>query len=148
MVTRTGVLRVSGSPAGARLLRGLIVSQSLVAMTVGMVLFFAGAFVEAVAGVWGGLICVLAHIWAGLQLWVRPEGSSFESVFRTVVRAETGKLAIVLVLIFITFAKVPEFRQQGAASALLTGFFLVYIAGLGWLAQAAGKTESGSNRNG
>lgn len=113
-----------------------------------MVLLFVGALTEALAGVWGGLICVLAHVWAGYQLWMRSGNASAEMVFRAVARAEMGKLVIVLTLMFITFAKVPGFREQGPAGALLAGFFLAYLAGWGWLARATGKTESDSNRNG
>lgn len=101
-----------------------------------VIAILAGAPI-GLAALWGGTICLLAHAWGGFQIWLHPGNRSPQRMATAAIRAELGKVAIILVLFWLTFSRVPETREQGVAAALLAGFFMVQVAGWVWLARSA-----------
>lgn len=90
----------------------------------------------AFGALWGGVICLLAHAWSGFQLWLSPANRLPRRMATAAIRAEVGKIVIILLLLAVTFSKVPATREPGIAAMLLAGFFLVQLAGWIWLARA------------
>ena len=86
------------------------------------------------AALWGGTICLLAHAWGGFQVWLHPRNHKPGRMATAAIRAEFGKIVIMLLLFWLTFSRVPATREQGMAAMLLAGFFLVQVAG--WVALA------------
>lgn len=97
------------------------------------------------AALWGGMICLLAHAWGGFQVWLHPGNRAPERMATAAIRAELGKVAIILVLFWLTFSRVPESREQGMAAALLAGFFVVQVAGWIQLARSGDAAPRGGS---
>lgn len=112
----------------------------LVVATVLTVLVGSSAGLSAA---WGGTICLLAHGWAGFQVWLHPRNSETRHQAGAALRAEVGKVAIMLLLLWVSFKEWPELRERNAAAALLANFFLVQVVGWIWLARATGAPPDG-----
>lgn len=118
------------------------------AQMITLVIVTAAATVLAGSGAglsaaWGGAICLLAHGWAGFQVWLHPRNSEIRHQTGAAIRAEVGKIAIMLLLFWVSFKGWPELRERNAAAALLANFFLVQVVGWIWLARATGAPPGG-----
>jgi len=80
---------------------------------------------------WGGTISLIAYAWSGFQIWLHPGNRAMTRMATAAVRAEMGKIAIILLLFWLTFAKVPEAREMKMAMVLLIGFMLTKV--VGWI---------------
>ena len=129
------------------LFRGLMLAQAGTALVLAVAMGLLVGSTVGLAVFWGGMICLLAHAWGGFQVWLHPGNRAPERMATAAVRAELGKVAIILVLFWLTFSQVPESREQGTAAALLAGFFVVQVAG--WVALAReGRLPESSGRAG
>lgn len=93
-----------------------------------LVTTLAGTLAGLIAA-WGGTISLIAYAWGGFQVWLHPGNHVAKRMATAAVRAEAGKVAIMLLLLWLTFAKLPEARQMKFAMALLLGFLVTQIAG-------------------
>lgn len=78
----------------------------------------------------GGGISVAANLWAGYQLWLHPARHLPGRAAGAAMRAEAGKVAIVLVLFGVTYSHWPAASQGATGMALVLGFLWVYLVGL------------------
>lgn len=89
---------------------------------------------------WGGVITVLGYAWGGYQIWIRPGTGTPEQILARTVFAQTGKLAIFLVLFALTFRFEPRMHRPEILGALLAGFLGAQLAG--WIVLArSGKGD-------
>lgn len=98
----------------------------------------AGVFAGLVAA-WGGTICLIAYAWGAFQIWMHPGNRAPERMATAAMRAEMGKIAIMLLLFWLTFSKVPEAREMKIAMVLLLGFLLTQIVGWVQIARLDGR---------
>lgn len=132
------------APGGtARLFIGLLGAQGVTALTI-------TAFVAVLAGqpetgiaLWGGVISLLGYLWAGFQMWLHPGNARPVRSATRAIRAEFGRVVIVLLLLWLTLDRWPETRAMSGALTLFASLFLTQLAGLIWLVRAAG--EPGGN---
>ena len=101
----------------------------------------AGVFAGLVAA-WGGTISLIAYAWGGFQLWMHPGNRAPKRMATAAIRAEMGKIAIMLLLFWLTFSKVPEAREMKIAMVLLLGFMLTQIVGWVQVARLDGQTAA------
>lgn len=119
---------------------------AMLVMAVACALLF-GPF-SGLTAFWGGAICLLAHAWAGYQMWLHPRLRIPRHQAGSAIRAEMGKVAITLLLFWLSFSEWPLLREQLAAGTLLTGFFVTQVAGWIWLVRATGAAAPpGSGNN-
>ena len=102
------------------LMRAQLVTLVLFAL---LVTSLAGTLAGLVAA-WGGTISLIAYAWGGFQLWLHPGNRAPKRMATAAIRAEMGKIAIMLLLFWLTFSKVPEAREMKIAMVLLLGFML------------------------
>jgi ATP synthase protein I len=130
-VTKTAI-------SGTFIFRGLMLVQiTSLLVTAALAALMAGGPV-GLAALWGGAICLLAHAWAGFQIWLHPRNQEPRHQAGAAIRAELGKIAIMLLLFWLSFREWPDLRGKQAAAALLISFFVVQAAGWVWLARATG----------
>lgn len=126
--------------AGAGLFRGLMSAQVAALAVCSILAGLLGGVALALGAAWGAGICLLAHAWAGFQLWLHPGNRRSERRRATAaLRAEIGKITIMLVLLWLTFREVPAMQTKQMAAALLVGFFVTQAAGLVWLARNSNR---------
>ena len=106
-----------------------------------LVTTLAGTLAGLVAA-WGGTISLIAYAWGGFQLWMHPGNRAPKRMATTAIRAEMGKIAIMLLLFWLTFSKVPEAREMKIAMVLLLGFMLTQIVGWVQVARLDGQTAA------
>ena len=123
---------------GAVIFRGLLLVQLTALLIAGALAALLAGGLEGLAALWGGAICLLAHAWAGFQVWLHPRNRDPQHQAGAAIRAELGKIAIMLLLFWLSFREWPDLRGQSAAAALLASFFLAQVAGWVWLARATG----------
>ncbi|MCG8391622.1 MAG: ATP synthase subunit I [Pseudomonadales bacterium] len=118
---------------------GLMRAQlsSMVAFAL-LVTGLAGTFAGLMAA-WGGTISLIAYAWGGFQIWLHPGNRAPKRMATAAVRAEMGKIAIMLLLFWLTFAKVPEAREMKIAMVLLLGFLIAQIVGWVQVARLEGR---------
>lgn len=121
--------------------RGLMSAQAAATIICAVVAGLLGGTQVALAALWGGAICMLAFAWAGFQLWLHPGNRRQHRMAGAAIRAEMGKIAIMLLLLWLTFREWPEVRERGTAAALLLTFFITQTAGWVWLARAGWAPE-------
>ena len=132
--------------SGTFIFRGLMLVQlTSLLVTAALTVLLAGGL-EGLAALWGGAICLLAHAWAGFLVWLHPRNQDPQRQAGALIRAEAGKVAIMLFLLWLSFREWPGLRDMSTAGALLGGFFLVYVAGWVWLAWATGERGSGTGK--
>lgn len=112
----------------------------------GLALIAAGLLVSIVKGpdailiaLWGGLISLFGNAWGGYQLWLHPGNRGPSRSASAAIRAEVGKVAIVLVMFGLTLKGWPEVRTGSNAVILVLAFLWTYVAGLFWLQRATGE---------
>ena len=93
-----------------------------------LVTVLAGASL-GLAAAWGGIISLIAYAWGGFQVWLHPGNRAPERMAGAALRAEAGKVVIMLALFGLTFAKVPGLREMTHVVVLFLGFLLAQIAG-------------------
>lgn len=109
----------------------LQLAQVLALAGASILLWLIGAASQNVLGLWlGGAISLLANLWAGYQLWLHPARHLPGRAAGAAMRAEAGKVAIVLVLFGITYSHWPAASQGKTGMALVLGFLWVYLVGL------------------
>ncbi|MDF1628476.1 MAG: ATP synthase subunit I [Alcanivoracaceae bacterium] len=133
---------------GPGLFRGLLCAQGLATLVVAVLAAWPGGRDVALAGLIGGGIATVASGWAGFQLWLHPGNRQADRAATAAIRAEIGRVVIVLLLLWLTLKHWPEARQGATAMMLFAGFFVVQLVGWIWLARATGETNVDSNRNG
>ncbi|MBD3644801.1 ATP synthase subunit I [Alcanivorax sp.] len=106
-----------------------------------LVTTLAGTLAGLVAA-WGGSISLIAYAWGGFQLWMHPGNRAPKRMATAAIRAEMGKIAIMLLLFWLTFSKVPEAREMKIAMVLLLGFMLTQIVGWVQVARLDGQTAA------
>ncbi|MFT6488054.1 ATP synthase subunit I [uncultured Alcanivorax sp.] len=106
-----------------------------------LVTSLAGTLAGLVAA-WGGTISLIAYAWGGFQLWMHPGNRAPKRMATAAIRAEMGKIAIMLLLFWLTFSKVPEAREMKIAMVLLLGFMLTQIVGWVQVARLDGQTAA------
>lgn len=106
-----------------------------------LVTSLAGTLAGLVAA-WGGTISLIAYAWGGFQLWLHPGNRAPKRMATAAIRAEMGKIAIMLLLFWLTFSKVPEAREMKIAMVLLLGFMLTQIVGWVQVARLDGQTAA------
>lgn len=133
---------------GPGLFRGILCAQGLATLIVAALSAWSGGRDVALSALAGGGIATVASGWAGFQLWLHPGNRQADRAATAAIRAEIGRVAIVLLLLWLTLKHWPEARQGAPAMMLFAGFFVVQLAGWIWLARATGETNVDSNRNG
>ena len=111
-----------------------------------LVTTLAGTLAGLVAA-WGGTISLMAYAWGGFQIWLHPANRAPKRMATAAVRAEMGKIAIMLLLFWLTFAKVPEAREMKIAMVLLLGFLLTQVVGWIQVARLDGRTAGQDEQN-
>ena len=106
----------------------------------------AGALAGLVAA-WGGTISLIAYAWGGYQIWLHPGNHAPKRMATAAVRAEMGKIAIMLLLFWLTFSKVPETREMKIAMVLLLGFLIAQVVGWIQVARLDGRTAGQDGQN-
>lgn len=122
--------------AGKTLFFGLLSVQLITLGLLAAITWLAFSFSLAKAVAWGAAICWLAHTWAAYQMWLHPKNISPKRQATVAIRAEMGKIAIALLLLWLSLKMAPELRTKDSAAALLLGFFITQVAGWIWLARA------------
>ena len=117
---------------------GVLRSQAVTLLVISTLLGAVFGTTVALAAAWGATITLLSYAWAGFQLWLHPGNRNPHRAATSAVRAEVGKVAIMLLLFWLTFRHMPVMTQQATAAALLVGFFFAQLAGFIWLARNAG----------
>lgn len=145
MVNTGSTVTSFDSNAHGRLFRGLmraqIITLALVATVVGVVFDVT----TGLAAAWGGFICLVAHAWAGFQIWLHPRNRDARHHAGAAIRAEMGKIAIILLLFWLSWKEWPELRERNTAASLLITFFLVQVVGWVWLIRATGTPPGGAH---
>lgn len=131
------------SRARRTLFWGLMRAQIITLVIFAILATVLAGTIVGLSAVWGGTICLLAHGWAGFQVWLHPRNRDAQNQMGAVIRAETGKIAIMLLLLWLSFKQWPHLRGQYPAAALLVNFFLVQVVGWIWLARATGAPPGG-----
>lgn len=121
---------------GKTLFFGLMRTQLLTLLVLAVMTVMAVSTQAAIAVAWGAGICWLAHAWAGFQMWLHPKNADPRRQATVAIRAEVGKIAIALLLLWLSLKTTPELRNKEGAAALLLGFFITQVAGWIWLARA------------
>lgn len=133
---------------GSKLFWGLLCAQSLATFIVVALAAWPGGRIVALSALVGGGIALVANSWAGFQLWLHPSNYKPNRAATAAIRAEIGRLVIVLLLFWLTLKHWPQARDGAAAMMLFAGFFVVQLVGWVWLAWATSETNTGSKRNG
>lgn len=134
--------------SGAFIFRGLLLVQLTTLLVAGALAALLAGGLEGLAALWGGAICLLAHAWAGFQVWLHPRNQDPRHQAGAAIRAELGKIAIMLLLLWLSFREWPDLRGKNAAAALLASFFLAQVAGWIWLARVTGAPAQAGGDNG
>jgi ATP synthase protein I len=126
---------------------GLMCAQLTTIVVFGLLVTgLAGVFAGLVA-VWGGTISLIAYAWGGFQIWMHPGNRAPKRMATAAMRAEMGKIAIMLLLLWLTFSKVPEAREMKIAMVLLLGFLLAQVVGWIQVARLDGQTAGQDRHN-
>lgn len=91
---------------------------------------------------WGGTISLIAYAWGGFQVWLHPGNRASERMAGAAIRAEVGKVVIMLALFGLTFAKVAAMRQLAHVMVLFPGFVLAQVAGWVQVARLEHRLET------
>lgn len=147
-VARGGMLVTKPQPSssGGRF-RGFLLAQAkvLVALLIVAAVFAPPEALLAMA--WGGVISLLSAAWAGFQLWLHPRNADPVRGATAAIRAEVGRVVIVLVCLWQTLRHWSEVREAVLAGMLLAGVFLVQWAGWIWLARHPGEEGAPPQRH-
>lgn len=137
----------SVTPGASRLFWRLVLAQALAALIIAALAALFFGVEPALAALWGGMISLIAYSWGGFQVWLHPRNRDPRRMAGAAVRAEVGKLVIMLTLLWLTFARVEMMRTRDMAALLFLGFFLVQVAG--WVVLAiSGSGGDGSGSSG
>lgn len=135
------------SRSASRLFIGLLGAQGVTILTIAVLAAALAGQPEFGIALWGGAISLLGYLWAGFQMWMHPGNARPARQGTLAIRAEFGRVAIVLLLLWLTLSRWPETRDMSGALTLFTSLFLTQLAGLIWLARATGKPGGGDRTN-
>lgn len=124
------------SEGSSSLYWGLLRAQGLALLAAGLVVSIFRGPDPILIALWGGLISLFANAWAGFQLWMHPGNRGSSRRASAAIRAEVGKVAIVLVLFGLTLKQWPDVHTGSNAVILVLAFLWTYVAGLFWLHRA------------
>lgn len=125
------------------LMRAQLVTTVVFAL---LVTTLAGTLAGLVAA-WGGTISLIAYAWGGFQIWMHPGNHAPKRMATAAVRAEMGKIAIMLLLFWLTFSKVPDAREMKIAMVLLLGFLIAQVVGWIQVARLEGRAAEQDGQN-
>lgn len=112
---------------------GLLRAQAVATLIIAIVVAAFGSSEQALIALWGGGISWIAYAWAAYQLWAHPGNRSARRHASAAVRAEVGKIVILLLLFWLTLQEWPATRDSNAL-IMFAAFFLVQLVGWIWLA--------------
>lgn len=119
---------------GSSLFWGLLRAQAAAAIGIAILVAIAGSTEQILIALWGGGISLIAYAWAGFQLWVHPKNRLARRQASAAIRAEVGKVVILLLLFWLTLSEWPATRSSNAL-ILFAAFFVSQLAGWIWLAR-------------
>lgn len=125
---------------------GLMRAQIIAVMVVAVVVTGFGGTSVGLSAAWGGTISLIAYAWGGFQVWLHPGNRAPERMAGAAMRGEAGKVAIMLALFWLTFAKVAFMRELTHVMVLFLGFLLAQIAGWVQVARLENAAGTGSGR--
>ncbi len=108
---------------------GLMRAQLIAVVVAATVAALVAGPGTGLAAAWGGAISLIAYAWGGFQVWLHPGNRAPKRMATAAMRAEAGKVAIMLALFWLTFSKVPSMRELIHVMGLFFGFLLAQIAG-------------------
>ncbi len=112
---------------------GLLRAQAVATLIIAIVVAAFGSGEQVLIALWGGGISLIAYAWAAYQLWAHPGNRSPRRHASAAVRAEVGKIVILLMLFWLTLRQWPATRDSNAI-IMFAAFFLVQFVGWVWLA--------------
>lgn len=115
--------------ANRTLFWGLMRAQIMALLAWALLVTLVAGPLAGLAAAWGATISLIAYAWGGFQVWLHPANHAPKRMATAAVRAEVGKIAIMLLLFWLTFSKVPDAREMKMALLLLLGFLLAQVAG-------------------
>ena len=107
---------------GSSIYWGLLRAQGAVIIASAILVATAGSTDKVLAALWGGGICLIANAWAGFQVWMHPGNRSPQRLQGAAIRAEVGKVVIVLLLFGLTLKRWPIMHTGSTALILLLAF--------------------------
>ncbi|MCB1837184.1 MAG: hypothetical protein KDH99_06135 [Alcanivoracaceae bacterium] len=113
---------------------GLLRAQGAATIASAILVAIAGSGEQVLIALWGGAISLVAYSWAGFRLWLHPGNQRSDRPMRPVIRAEVGKVVILLLLFWLTLSEWPATRSSNAL-ILFAAFFFTQLAGWVWLAR-------------
>lgn len=125
---------------------GLMRAQIIAVMIVAVLVFLIAGTGLGLAAAWGGVISLIAYAWGGFQVWLHPGNRAPKRMANAAMRAEAGKVTIMLALFWLTFAKVPLMRELTHVMVLFFGFLLAQIAGWIQVARLENAAKTGPDR--
>ena len=129
---------------GSSIFWGLLRAQGAAILVMAALAALMMGSEPAIAALWGGSISLIANAWGGFQLWLHPGNRSPQRLQGAAIRAEMGKVAIVLLLFGLTYSRWPAAHTGSTAIILLLAFMVTYVVSLVWLNYA---TNASSERN-
>src|SRR5699024_4602742 len=97
---------------GKKLFYGLLSVQIATLLLLSTISLAAFSVMIAKAVAWGAAICWLAHAWAAYQMWLHPKNALPKRQATAAIRAEMGKIAITLLLLWVSLKTTPELRTK------------------------------------
>ena len=131
------------SQGSSHLFWGLLFAQAVAAIVIALLVATVGTLEQVLIALWGGGISLIAYTWAGFQLWIHPGNRMARRQASAAIRAEVGKVVILLLLFWLTLSEWPATRSSNAL-ILFAAFFVSQLAGWIWLARrlAAEQVDS------
>ncbi|MDF1780850.1 MAG: ATP synthase subunit I [Alcanivoracaceae bacterium] len=124
----------TNSQGPKQLFWGLLRAQAVATFIIAIGMAVFGSSEQILIALWGGSISVIAYAWAGYQLWMHPKNRLAQRHASAAVRAEVGKIVILLLLFWLTLKEWPATRDSNAL-ILFAAFFFAQLVGWIWLAQ-------------
>jgi ATP synthase protein I len=112
---------------------GLLRAQGLAILAVVLMVSVIRGPADLLLAGWGGAISLIAYAWAGFQLWMHPGNREPARQTGAPIRAEVGKVVVILALFGWTFSQWPDVGESSALIILAGAFLWTYLCGLVWL---------------
>lgn len=128
---------------GSSLFWGLLRAQGAATVALAIAVAIAGSSEQVLIALWGGVMSLVAYTWAGFQLWIHPGNRQPRRQMSAAIRAEVGKVVILLLLFWLTLSEWPATRSSNAL-ILFAAFFFAQLAGWIWLARRLAGEQAGT----
>lgn len=112
---------------------GLLRAQGLAIFAIVLMVSVTRGPADLLLAGWGGSISLIANAWAGFQLWLHPGNRQPARQTGAPIRAEVGKVVVILALFGLTFSQWPDISRGSALIILVVAFLWTYLSGLVWL---------------